>query len=74
MADRKDITKRHTSFWNSDLPLMSERVRQIMSHPGGAEQLADAIRAVRRGDPEGAVLQLDEHNRIVAVGGERPAR
>jgi hypothetical protein len=72
MANEKDTTKRQVSFWNSNPPLMSERVRQIMSHPGGAEQLADAIRAVRRGDEDRATIRLDEQNRIIGNGEAAP--
>jgi hypothetical protein len=72
MANEKDTTKRQVSFWNSNPPLMSERVRQIMSRPGGAEQLADAIRAVRRGDEDRATIRLDEQNRIIGNGEAAP--
>lgn len=65
MADQRKNNTRDTSFWRSNPPLMSERVRHIMSHPESAELLADAIRAARRGDEEGAKFRLDQHNRIV---------
>lgn len=44
-----DITRRHTSFWNSNTPLTSKRVRIILSHPEDAKKLAEAIRNDRHG-------------------------
>ena len=67
MAKEKDPTKRQTSFWNSDTPLMSERVRRLISNPENGDRLVDAIIAMQRGDTENASF--------VAVEDEqRPAR
>lgn len=67
MAKAKDPTKRQTSFWNSDTPLMSERVRRLISNPENGDRLVDAIIAMQRGDMENASF--------VAVEDEqRPAR
>lgn len=46
----KDITKRNITFRNTDSPLMSERVRIILSHPEDSKKLADAVRNLRNGN------------------------
>ena len=65
MADPNKNNTRATTFWRSNPPLMSERVRRIVSDPASAERLADAIRAARRGDEKAATFRLDQQNRII---------
>lgn len=47
-CSKKDPTKRQTTFWNSEYPLVSPRVRKILSDPIESEKLADAIRKEKR--------------------------
>ncbi|WP_116126201.1 hypothetical protein [Lewinella sp. IMCC34183] len=63
MADHTDKTKRQTTFWHSDPPLMSERVREIVSHPVNAERLMDAVLALQRGDLENARFRTVQYER-----------
>ena len=46
---KRDITKRHTTFFNSDPGLLSERARIIFSNPIDAKKVAKSIRANLRG-------------------------
>lgn len=39
---------RHVSFLNSRLPVVSERVKEILSNPREAKKLADAVRSYRK--------------------------
>lgn len=46
---RRSFNKRNTSFFNSDTPLVSKRVRIILSSPKDSDKLAGAIRNKREG-------------------------
>jgi hypothetical protein len=41
--------KRKCTWWSTNLPLTSERVRLILSNPVDSKKLAAAIRASRKG-------------------------
>lgn len=47
---RRDITKRHTTFFNTDPGLFSERMRIIFDNPVDADKVVKSIRAKLRGD------------------------
>ncbi|MEM8937921.1 MAG: hypothetical protein AAGC64_01085 [Bacteroidota bacterium] len=48
MARKKTHTnKRNLTFWKSDSPLTSKRVRIILSNPRDSEKLVNAVRALR---------------------------
>lgn len=42
--ERESIGRREFSFRNTDMPLMSKRVRVIMSNPEDAKRLMKAVR------------------------------
>ena len=66
-----DKTKRQTTFWHSDPPLMSERVREIVSHPENAARLMDAVIALQRGDTENARFRTVQYEREHDLGVEQ---
>jgi hypothetical protein len=45
----KNIAKRLTSWWLTDMPLTSKRVRIILSNPSDANELVQSIRNSRDG-------------------------
>jgi hypothetical protein len=51
---------RKTSFWNNELPLTSKRAHYILSRPGEAKVLANAIRAARNpgSKPEDRIIKF----------------
>ncbi len=57
----EDNSRRNISFFNTDSPLTSKRVRIILSHPEDAKKLASAIRANKHGKTES--FQLSENAR-----------
>jgi len=54
----KDNNQRKITFWNTDSPLTSKRVRVILSSPKDSPKLAEAVRSLRKGDS--AVFKVSE--------------
>lgn len=48
---------RETTFWNTELPLTSKRVRIILSSPD-ADNLVDAIRKIRKSGEREATFKV----------------
>lgn len=63
---RKSFKKRNTSFFHSDTPLVSKRVRIILSSPKDADKLAGAIREQRRGSTHTSFKVSDKVERKLA--------
>ncbi len=56
---RSSYKTRKTGFWRSDTPLVSKRVRIILSNKADSSKLADAIRKQRNGESNTA-FELSE--------------
>jgi len=57
---KQNYKKRFTSFFRSDTPLVSKRVRIILSSPEDSEKLANAIRDQRSGKKDTSFMLSDE--------------
>lgn len=59
MSLLKKKSKRNVSFWNSEYPLVSERVRVILNHPQDSKELAASVRRLRRGEDASFTLSSE---------------
>jgi len=65
MSKSKNNIRTSSNWFSTDLPLTSKRVRVLLSHAEDAENLAESIRAERKGEEHPFVISEEAAKELV---------
>ncbi len=61
---KKSVEKRIVTFFNSDTPLTSKRVKVILANSKDSEKLANAVRKLRFASATDSSFEITEETRL----------